>query len=274
MRDNVRRQLRKAQRVAAAYVAAKREIEILLDLKDKVLDILEAEGWTDDDEEEKREEGETEEQVDEEAGMMVDRVVGEGTEGPAAVTSPPARSPVTFSSLLPEVLERPLASKDMTWLVDTVAQATDRTPRRTTEKTAKSVRHAREEAGASSTWVGALPARQCAGTDVRHFCSAPDPSAGAWSGVRVPAGTDELRFWGPPDPLKRRWFRVRVSAGKGLPGTSVLAFRIPPDGGLWRLKKATTGRNGEAGTDVRSFRQPPDGGTRVDRALRAIGADG
>lgn len=103
-----------------------------------------------------------------------------------------------------------------------------------------------------------------AGTDALGFRHPPNGVGRQSQG----SGTKVRSFRRPPDPAVRGWTHVAVTTERGEPGTGVLGFWVPPDGGLWVLRrkngrKATTA----VGTEVRYFRHPPDRFTYLDLAL-------
>lgn len=85
------------------------------------------------------------------------------------------------------------------------------------------------------------------------------------------AGTNELRFRGPPDPMGGNRTRVVLLMKTGVSGTSVLGFRVPPDGGLWKPgPKAPERKRVDAGVEERSFCHLPEGQSRRWDRLIAV----
>lgn len=205
------------------------------------------------------------------AGVVLMMVASESSDedwDPVSVPSPRSRSLVTFVNLLPEVAKLALPWGDLAMIVAMLTSGND---------------DERRDFSRGVFWAGPLPTGQMAeagwhrtlaggkrsGTDVPQFRHAPDPPKGESRQVQVAVGTDERCFRGPPDPARRGRTRVVLTRKRGAPGTSVLGFRIPPDGGLWRPGPRTSGRaTMAAGTEERCFRRPTDRRkSRWDRML-------
>lgn len=228
IRQNVERQLWTAQRVVVKAARVTKEIEFLLELSNKVAAVLATEDADDEDMEERGEEkGEDNERKDEMNGVQHnDGDEPGGAGGLTTIPSPPTRSPVTLANLLLSVREgfqEQVPLKDMVKAIE-VAFASESACLPSAKMMMDN--YGRDgDAPAGSQFSG-----RKVGTDVRWFRRAPDPP-GSFRQVRALAGTNELRFWGPPNPAAGRWPRVVLTTRRGAPGTSVLRFWIPSDGG-------------------------------------------